>query len=275
MSHCLYHVINIHIYQKACQPLNSGDVNTLSHEAKTKWPPFHSGQFQVHLLEWKLLYFKWNFIEVCSLGCNWQYSSISSVPSHYLKQCLCALLMLICFTQAVSASMILTHSGLNKMVTFSNIFSSIVVLVVTQKHSWLYYHLLERKTHGRQGVNATAANTMAAVALTPCLPWGRFSTLYTTSVLRNDRNYNYTSPEQFSFTKLIVTTYQTYNVIFQNSAWRVHCCCFFCFCFFSSNINQIWIATGIYIFRSLPSEGKVSWSSHPFKFVSMTPDPDL
>ena len=34
--------------------------------------------FQMHFLEWKLLYFKLNFTEVCSQGSNWQYASIGS-----------------------------------------------------------------------------------------------------------------------------------------------------------------------------------------------------
>ena len=32
----------------------------------TKWPPFHIRHFQVHLYEWKVLYFDSNFTEVCS-----------------------------------------------------------------------------------------------------------------------------------------------------------------------------------------------------------------
>ena len=34
--------------------------------------------FQVHLQEWKLLDFKGNFTELCSLWSNWQYGSIGS-----------------------------------------------------------------------------------------------------------------------------------------------------------------------------------------------------
>ena len=32
-------------------------------------------------LEWKYLNFKWNFIEICSLGSNWRYVSIGLAPS--------------------------------------------------------------------------------------------------------------------------------------------------------------------------------------------------
>ena len=34
--------------------------------------------FQIHFLEWKLLYFNSNFTEVCSQKSNWQYASIGS-----------------------------------------------------------------------------------------------------------------------------------------------------------------------------------------------------
>ena len=36
----------------------------------------------MHFLEWKLLNFKQNFTEICSLGSNWQYGSIGSVACH-------------------------------------------------------------------------------------------------------------------------------------------------------------------------------------------------
>ena len=45
-------------------------------EAETKLTPFRRRHFQVHLLERKLLNFKWNFTEICSLWSNWQYGSI-------------------------------------------------------------------------------------------------------------------------------------------------------------------------------------------------------
>ena len=45
-------------------------------EAETKWPPISRQQFQGHSLEWKYIYFDWNFTEVCSQGSNQQYSSI-------------------------------------------------------------------------------------------------------------------------------------------------------------------------------------------------------
>ena len=45
-------------------------------EAETKWPPFHRRYFQMHFLEWKILNFKRNVTEICSLGSNWKYGSI-------------------------------------------------------------------------------------------------------------------------------------------------------------------------------------------------------
>ena len=55
------------------------NTNTHEHiEAKTKWPPSHRRYFQIHFLEWKLLDFKWYFIEMCSLWSNWQNVTISS-----------------------------------------------------------------------------------------------------------------------------------------------------------------------------------------------------
>ena len=41
--------------------------------AWTKWPQFHKRCFRLHFLEWKFLFFDWNFAEVCSRGSNWQY----------------------------------------------------------------------------------------------------------------------------------------------------------------------------------------------------------
>ena len=46
---------------------------------ETKWPSFLRRHFHVNFLEWKLLNFRYNFIEICSLGSNWQYYSIGSV----------------------------------------------------------------------------------------------------------------------------------------------------------------------------------------------------
>ena len=48
----------------------------LTHLPWTKWPPFRRRQFQKHFLEWRYFNFKWNFIEICSLGSSWQYVSI-------------------------------------------------------------------------------------------------------------------------------------------------------------------------------------------------------
>ena len=47
-------------------------------EAQTKWPPFCRRYFQVLYLEWKLLNFKSNVIEICSLASYWQYGGIGS-----------------------------------------------------------------------------------------------------------------------------------------------------------------------------------------------------
>ena len=51
---------------------------TLIHVPLDKCPPFRRRHFQTHFHEWKKLNFKQNFIEMCSLGSNWQYISISS-----------------------------------------------------------------------------------------------------------------------------------------------------------------------------------------------------
>ena len=42
----------------------------------TKLPPFRRRYFHIHIREWKILCFDWNFTEVCSLGSNWQCTSI-------------------------------------------------------------------------------------------------------------------------------------------------------------------------------------------------------
>ena len=47
-------------------------------EAEAKRLPFCRRHFQVQFLEWKLLNFKSNFTEICSLGSNWQYGTIGS-----------------------------------------------------------------------------------------------------------------------------------------------------------------------------------------------------
>ena len=38
----------------------------LTHLPWTKWLPFHRQYFQMHFREWNVLYFDWNFTEVCS-----------------------------------------------------------------------------------------------------------------------------------------------------------------------------------------------------------------
>ena len=51
----------------------------LTHLPWTKWLPFHKRYIHKHFLEWKVLYFEWDFTEVCSfcsLGSNWQQPSI-------------------------------------------------------------------------------------------------------------------------------------------------------------------------------------------------------
>ena len=42
----------------------------------TKWPPFRKRYFHMHFREWKILYFDYNFTDVCPQGSNWQSSSI-------------------------------------------------------------------------------------------------------------------------------------------------------------------------------------------------------
>ena len=39
-------------------------------EANTKWEQLGRWHIQMHFLEWKLLYFDWDFIEICSQGFN-------------------------------------------------------------------------------------------------------------------------------------------------------------------------------------------------------------
>ena len=43
---------------------------------ETKWSTFSRSYFQIHFLEWKLLYFDWNFTVVCSYR-----DAINNVPS--------------------------------------------------------------------------------------------------------------------------------------------------------------------------------------------------
>ena len=40
--------------------------------AWTKWPPVLRRYFRMHFREWKVLYFDWNFTELCFWGSNWQ-----------------------------------------------------------------------------------------------------------------------------------------------------------------------------------------------------------
>ena len=53
-------------------------TTSLTHLPWTKWPPFRRRHVQTHFLEWKYFNFKQYFIEICSLGSNWQYVSIGS-----------------------------------------------------------------------------------------------------------------------------------------------------------------------------------------------------
>ena len=39
-------------------------------ETNTKWKQFGRRHIQMHFLEWKWLYFDWDFIEICSQGIN-------------------------------------------------------------------------------------------------------------------------------------------------------------------------------------------------------------
>ena len=58
---------------KLASPLGS---NTL--RARQNGQPFCRGHFQIHFLEWEILYFQPNFIDVCSQVCTWQQASIDS-----------------------------------------------------------------------------------------------------------------------------------------------------------------------------------------------------
>ena len=51
-------------------------VNTL--RPRQNGRHFCRRHFHVHFLEWKLSNFKWNFIEICYLGSNWQLTIIDS-----------------------------------------------------------------------------------------------------------------------------------------------------------------------------------------------------
>ena len=53
-------------------------ISLNSSPPRTKWPPFRRRHVQMHFLEWKYLNFKQNFIEIRSLGSNWQYVGIGS-----------------------------------------------------------------------------------------------------------------------------------------------------------------------------------------------------
>ena len=57
---------------------------TMPQWINTLMPRQNGLHFPVNLLEWKLLNFKYNFTEICSLKSNWQYHSIgldnSSAP---------------------------------------------------------------------------------------------------------------------------------------------------------------------------------------------------
>ena len=55
-------------------------------EAETKWPTCYWRHYQIHFLEWKLLYFDSNFTEIGSSWPNEQYTSIAQATRHHLKQ---------------------------------------------------------------------------------------------------------------------------------------------------------------------------------------------
>ena len=45
----------------------------LTHWGQTKMAAISQITFQEHFLKWKLLNFTWNFTEICSFECDWQY----------------------------------------------------------------------------------------------------------------------------------------------------------------------------------------------------------
>ena len=60
-----------------------GGIHEMGCVFKTLWPRqdgrrFCRRHFQLHFIQWKCLNFKWNFIEICSLGSSWQYGSMVS-----------------------------------------------------------------------------------------------------------------------------------------------------------------------------------------------------
>ena len=52
-------------WQKILQPSGGKHI-----EAETKWPQFCRRHFQTYFLVWKLLYFDWNFTEMCFQSSN-------------------------------------------------------------------------------------------------------------------------------------------------------------------------------------------------------------
>ena len=52
--------------------------DSLIHWRQDECPPVRSRYFEIHFVKWKLLNFRWYFIEMCSLGFNWQYVFIGS-----------------------------------------------------------------------------------------------------------------------------------------------------------------------------------------------------
>ena len=70
------------------QPINVTHIVAKHIGAETKWSPFLRRRFQVLFVEWKLLNFKQNFTEMCSLGSYWQYGSIGS-DNGWMIVCLC------------------------------------------------------------------------------------------------------------------------------------------------------------------------------------------
>ena len=64
------------------------DIKSNSSPPRTRWPPFRRRHVQMRFLEWKYANFKWNFIEICSLGSNGQYA----ICQHWFRQWLGAVL---------------------------------------------------------------------------------------------------------------------------------------------------------------------------------------
>ena len=90
---------------------------------RKKWLPDHSRYLQMHFLEWKLLNFKWYFIELCSLGSNWQYVIIGSYNGLALD-----------WWQAI----IWTNDGL----VYSHIYASLGLNELISNKAWDFHKIL-------------------------------------------------------------------------------------------------------------------------------------